>query len=89
MKKLLLLSCLSAMMSVATSCGSQTLEVEDSSHVASGKVDFIIDWNLEAFDAIFRDGCELLEDTPEEVELCINQKISDLLKLLENKEDVI
>jgi hypothetical protein len=68
-------------------CGPQTIEVEDSNHVAGGQVDFVIDWNLEAFDAVFRDGCELLEDTPEGVEECIQDKINKVLDILEGIEE--
>jgi hypothetical protein len=68
-------------------CGPQKVEVEDSNHVAGGKVEFYINWNLEAFDAIFRDGCELLEETPELIEECIQDKITNLLTLLEGMDE--
>ena len=85
-KIILLLSCLAA--TTLTGCGPQKVEVEDSVHVASGKVDFVIDWNLEEFDAVFRDGCELTEDNAEDVQECIDKKITNLLILLEGaKED--
>ena len=73
---------------LAVSCGKQThtVEVRDSVQKVEGQVKLVIDWNLEAFDAVFRDGCELLEDTPEEVEQCIADKIEDLLTLLNGVE---
>tara|TARA_R110002126_G_scaffold131404_1_gene275175 strand:+ start:497 stop:766 length:270 start_codon:yes stop_codon:yes gene_type:complete len=73
---------------IAFSCGKQThtVEVRDSQQTVEGEVRIVIDWNLEAFDAVFRDGCELLEETPEAVELCIAEKIENLLILLNGVE---
>jgi len=81
-KNIILWSCVTATMCVASSCGE--VSVKDSKHEVSGNPTITIDWGLDQFDEAFREECQRKYDDGEinDVEQCVADKITDLINLI-------
>lgn len=81
-KNIILWSCVTVTMCVASSCGE--ILVEDSKHEASGEVTLQVDWGLDQFDEAFREECQRKYDAGEidNVEQCVADKITELITLI-------
>lgn len=67
---------------VSYGCGKQTIDVEDSEHTASGDINIIIDWNLDQLKDAFIDSCTAEFDNQEDIDACVSEQVSDLVKLI-------